>query len=70
MTAYLRPGDKVHVAFPIPPGLSVEEGRRVAQERSDGLIEGYARQGVKVVVIDACDVLTHVVVVAVFREEK
>ena len=69
MTAYLQPGDRIHLAVPISPALqgraAQDEGARVHTE----YVQFYARYGVTVEMTTTIGnpALTAPVVVAVFR---
>lgn len=72
MTAYLKPGDKVWLAFgmnsssnPHEKKEAMEQAARDAQQ----FIEIFAGMGVTITNWSANSALTHPVVVAVFRDE-
>lgn len=67
MTAYLQPGDQIHLAFPISAGLFPSEANAEAQREHDQFAANYAKLGVTVVTSSANSALTAPVVVAVFR---
>jgi len=69
MTAYLKRGDRIHLAFPISPTLWGTALDDAVKDALHSLIEGYAAQGVTVVTYSASSSITHPTVVAVFRDE-
>ena len=76
MTAYLQPGDKIHIAFPVTshPGLMpIEANRLMAAELAavkKDFTELYGKQGVEIAMVTGWSTITAPVVVAVFREPK
>lgn len=68
MTAYLKPGDKVWLAFPMNQGEK-EEAKRQASLDAQFFTNNFATMGVTVVNWSANSALTHPVIVAVFRDE-
>lgn len=69
MTAYLHPGDQIHLAFPISGVLYGREAEAEAKRLHDEFTALYARLGVNIVQSTASSQLTAPVVVAVFRAE-
>ncbi len=67
MTAYLQPGDKIHLAFGIDSNLTYPEKVKQAESNARTLIAQYADLGVEVVLWSANNVLAHPVVVSVIR---
>ena len=70
MTAILKRGDRIHIAFPVDGNVTSEEAMKQALHRKEELTATYAKQGVTVVRWNAHNALTHPVVVAVFRDEE
>lgn len=62
MTAILRPGDKIHLAFPINDAESSMSNYQFHKRE-------YAAQGVEIAFWTGNSALTHPVVVAVFRSD-
>lgn len=69
MTAYLKRGDRIHLAFPVArdPVLTFGERSRAAAQ---GHVQDYACEDVQVVVWTANSSIPAPVVVAVFRDEE
>lgn len=67
MSIVLYPGDKIHLAFGIDSNLTAAARREQAHREHDEFARTYARHGVEVVSSSANSLLTHPVVVAVFR---
>lgn len=70
MTAYLQPGDEIHLAFGVSatkygPDLDAEVAERMSQFN-----EAYNHKGVKIISFNYSSSLTHPVVVSVFREKS
>jgi len=68
MTAYLQPGDQIHIAFPVSGSLYPDAARAEAERTHADLTATYAKLGVTVVTSSANSALTAPVVVAVFRQ--
>lgn len=69
MTAYLQPGDEIHIAFGVSATkYGIDLDKEVAQ-RMRQLNEAYDHKGVKIISFSYNSLLTHPVVVAVFREK-
>jgi hypothetical protein len=67
MTAYLQPGDKIHLAFGVDSDLPYGDKVKQASENAQALTAQYAFQGIEVVMWTANSQLTHPVVVSVIR---
>lgn len=71
MTAYLQPGDKIHIAFPVASGFfEAGELDRIVAEVNRQLTEMYALMGVEVVGTSSSPTLTHPVIVSVVRAPR
>jgi hypothetical protein len=68
VTAILRPGDKIHLAFGVDPHVNREMVQQEALIVARNMTEAYAAQGVTIVRWTANTTLSHPVVVAVFRD--
>lgn len=67
MTAYLQPGDKIHIAFPI--SANIGETLPEASRRMHGEIAAmYAQMNVQLIGSSGNTTLNHPVIVAVIRE--
>lgn len=68
MTAYLQPGDEIHLAFPVSAtkhGMALEAE---IQQNMSHFNELYDRKGIKIISFSYNSDLTHPFVVAVFRQ--
>lgn len=66
MTAYLQPGDKIHIAFPLSANIGEtlpEASRRMHAE----LVAMYAQMNIELIGSSGNTMLSHPVIVAVFR---
>lgn len=72
MTAYLQPGDKIHIAFPITfvTGMIQEDIDLSVAQAHQEITDMYALMDVKVVATSSSITLTHPVVVSVVREPR
>lgn len=70
MTAYLQPGDKIHLAFGIDSDLSYQEKVQQAESNARNLTAQYAKMGVQVVMWTANSVVNHPVVISVIRSAE
>lgn len=69
MTAYLQPGDKIHLAFPLSANIGEtlpEASRRMHAE----LVAMYAQMNIELIGSSGNTTLSHPVIVAVIREPK
>lgn len=69
MTAYLQPGDKIHIAFPLSANVGEtlpEASRRMHAE----LVAMYAQMNIELIGSSGNTTLNHPVIVAVIRESK
>lgn len=69
MTAYLQPGDKIHIAFPLSANIGEtlpEASRRMHAE----LVAMYAQMNIELIGSTGNTTLSHPVIVAVIRESK
>lgn len=64
MTAILRSGDKIHIAFGVDTGTTKVRAEEVAQD----YLNMYSRLGVTIVQWTASTALTAPVIVAIFRD--
>lgn len=72
MTAYLKPGDKIWLAFGMNSGVTdyeKEKGMEQARKDAETFTQVFADLGVTIVNWSANSALTHPVVVAVIRNE-
>lgn len=67
MTAYLQPGDKIHLAIPIPPTLHGPALHAAVEDARQTYAATYAQHGIEVTYFDVSTALPAPVVVAVFR---
>lgn len=75
MTAYLQPGDRIHIAFSIGTleyvsTLTSDEVKERVKEFSDELTRMYRLMGVHVVGTTSSTAVDHPVVVSVVRESR
>lgn len=72
MTAYLQPGDKIHVAFPITfvTGMIQEDIDLSVAQAHQEIIDMYGLMDVEVVATSSSTTLTHPVVVSVVRKPR
>lgn len=70
MTAYLQPGDKIHIAVGINSTYSMELANRQVAEQLKTFEEAYGSVGVTVLTITGTPGLLHPVIVAVIRDPK
>jgi hypothetical protein len=64
MTAYLQPGDKIHIQFPYQGGASADK------EKADELSKEYRDMGVEIFAYSSCPSSLPAHVVAVIRSSK
>lgn len=69
MTMYLKRGDKIHLAVPIPNTFSPAEAEVETRRLYNFYVTEYGALGVGIVIFTTNSTLTHPVVVAVFRED-
>lgn len=69
MTAYLQPGDRIHLAIPVTPGLPGDQAAEEAEHTRAQYEQEFHDRGVTITGVTANPALTHPVVVAVFRDE-
>lgn len=69
MTAYLEPGDKIHICFSVPQG-SADEMDAATEQVFKELCTMYANMGVVVAGGTGCTNLANPMVVSVVREPK
>lgn len=71
MTAILKRGDRIILAFPVNATPDKDETEKQVAETAEFLSASFAEQGVTVIQFSAHTTsLTHPVVVAVFRDEE
>ncbi len=70
MTAYLQPGDKIHIAFGLNGLLSAPEQQKQFNDSFELFKQQYGYHGVKVVVAAGSTSLTHPVIVSVIRSAE
>jgi hypothetical protein len=70
MTAYLQPGDKIHLAIPVDSNQTRDGILRQAKDSAESYIKDYARMGVEIVIWTANSTLNHPLVVSVIRSPK
>ncbi len=69
MTAYLQPGDRIHLAFQASDHPNAAKAEAQVKDDARDFTAAYAQQGVTVETWSANSALTHPVVVAVFRDK-
>lgn len=69
MTAYLKPGDKVHIVYPLVTNLSRAETEKSNEDLVRGFTKIYARMGITAVECTGVIGLKQPYIMAVVRDE-